>query len=134
LRADIALSHFSGPLPPPEQLAKYEQILPGAADRIMRMAEHQASHRQSQELAIVRSGIAAQWAGISCAFVIAMTAIVGGIWLSSQGMSAVGLTSIIAALCALVGTFIYGKSEQKKELRRKSELIEPPIHGAQRQK
>ena len=40
---------FLGPLPPPEILAQYEQILPGSAERIMVMAENQAEHRQSLE-------------------------------------------------------------------------------------
>ena len=31
--------HFSGPLPRPEDLAKYDQIVPGAAARIIQMAE-----------------------------------------------------------------------------------------------
>lgn len=33
------LEHYSGPLPAPRQLAEYDQILPGAADRILKMAE-----------------------------------------------------------------------------------------------
>lgn len=32
---------FSGPLPTPEDFGKYNQILPGAADRILKMAEKQ---------------------------------------------------------------------------------------------
>lgn len=40
---------FLGPLPPPETLAQYEQVLPGSAERIMVMAENQAEHRQSLE-------------------------------------------------------------------------------------
>ncbi len=35
---------FSGPLPPPEVFAKYEQILSGSADRILKMAENQSTH------------------------------------------------------------------------------------------
>lgn len=30
---------YSGPIPPPEALARYEEIQPGAADRIIKMAE-----------------------------------------------------------------------------------------------
>lgn len=30
---------YSGPLPEPEALAKYDQIVPGAAERILTMAE-----------------------------------------------------------------------------------------------
>lgn len=36
---------FSGPLPPPETLAQYEKILPGAADKIFKMAHEQQQHR-----------------------------------------------------------------------------------------
>ena len=38
-------SFFSGPVPPPENLAHYEQICPGAAERILLMAEAEQNHR-----------------------------------------------------------------------------------------
>ena len=38
-------------------------------------------------------------------------------------MSGVGLASIIGALAALVGVFVYGKSEQKKDLKEKSDQL-----------
>lgn len=40
---------FCGPLPPPQILAKYDDIQSGLADRIVAMAERQASHRQETE-------------------------------------------------------------------------------------
>lgn len=46
---------FSGPIPHPDIIEKYEQILPGAADRIISMAEKQASHRQDMEKAMIKS-------------------------------------------------------------------------------
>lgn len=46
LIAQAIRSEFSGPLPHPEILAKYEDILPGAATRILEMAEEQANHRR----------------------------------------------------------------------------------------
>lgn len=125
IRAAVEISRFSGPLPPPEDLAKYEQILPGAADRIIRMAEQQAAHRQGLETVVVGANAAIQKWGLASAFIIAMSAIWGGIWLSLRGMSGAGLTAIIGALVALVGVFVYGKSEQKKELTKKSEELVP---------
>jgi len=41
---------FSGPIPPPHILAEYENILPGAADRILAMSEKQSNHRQNLEM------------------------------------------------------------------------------------
>ncbi len=124
MRAAIEIS-YSGPLPPPEALAKYEQILPGAADRILRMAEEQSAHRQHLEKVVIGSNSSTQQRGLVCAFIIAMSAICGGVWLSLKGMSGTGLTAIIGALGALVGVFVYGKSEQKKELKSKSEELPP---------
>ena len=121
--AAVEISRFSGPLPHPEDLAKYEQVLPGAADRIIRMAEQQAAHRQNLEKAVIFANVTIQKWGLGSAFVLAMTAIGGGIWLTAKGMSGAGLTAIISALAALVGVFIYGKSGQKKELREKSEAL-----------
>ena len=40
---------FSGPLPPPSLLQGYENIQPGFAERIVKMAEEESSHRKEQE-------------------------------------------------------------------------------------
>ena len=39
---------FSGPMPHPDHFGKYEEILPGAAERILTMAEKEQSHRHTQ--------------------------------------------------------------------------------------
>lgn len=125
MQAAIQISRFTGPLPPPEELAKYEQILAGAADRIIRMAEQQSKHRQSLEAVVIGGNATTQKWGLACAFTIAMSAIWGGIWISLKGMSGAGLTAIIVALVSLVGVFVYGKSGQKKELARKAGEFDP---------
>jgi len=124
MQAAIEVSRYSGPLPPPENLAKYEQVLPGSADRIIRMAEQQALHRQHLENLVISSNATTQKWGLGCAFMIAMSAIWGGVWLSLKGMSGAGLATIIGALVALVAVFVYGKADQRKELRKNTkELI-----------
>lgn len=130
VRVAHQISRFSGPLPPPEDLANYERVLPGSADRIICMAEGQATHRQSLEQKVINANVSIQQLGLACAFIIAMTAIVGGIWISLKGMSGTGLSVIIGALGALVGVFVYGKSEQRKELAHNEDALanrrEPP--------
>jgi len=39
----------AGPIPPPEILQHYEQIIPGAAERILVMAEEDAKHEHALE-------------------------------------------------------------------------------------
>lgn len=36
---------FSGPLPPPDVLERYDDIVPGGADRLLSMVEKEQSHR-----------------------------------------------------------------------------------------
>jgi uncharacterized membrane protein len=49
---EVAAS-FSGPIPPPSLLNGYETACPGAADRIIRMAEEQSLHRRKMEESLI---------------------------------------------------------------------------------
>lgn len=118
---------FSGPLPPPEALEKYNQVLPGAAERILMMAEQQGKHRQLIEKRVIDSNAFTQKMGPVLGFIVAMTAVLGGIYLVHSGQSTAGLVSILVPLATLSGIFIYGKSEQRKELQAKAEDFARPL-------
>lgn len=45
----LMVEQFSGPLPRPQDLAKYDETLPGAAERILVMAEKEQSHRHEMD-------------------------------------------------------------------------------------
>lgn len=47
-----------GPLPHPEVLRQYDQLSPGAADRIITMAEGEAAHRRQMERQQLESDVA----------------------------------------------------------------------------
>jgi uncharacterized membrane protein len=51
---------FQGPIPPPDTLQRYDQIIPGAAERILTMAENETAHRHLQEDQAMQANIAAQ--------------------------------------------------------------------------
>ena len=70
---------FSGPLPPPDLLVKYNTAVPDAAERILRMAEAQSAHRQDIERRVVKSNTLNQTLGTIFGFIIAMGVISGGI-------------------------------------------------------
>ena len=55
------------------------------------------------------------------AFVIAMTAIVGGIYLSANDKSTAGLVLVISGIVGLVAVFITGKVFQERERKAKQE-------------
>jgi len=106
---------YQAPIPPANEMEKYEKILSGAADRILTMAEKQASHRQSLEKEVIDGNTSIQSWGLILGFIVIMTSIIGGLFLVYLDKEVYGMTSIIAALTSLVGVFIYGRSRQEKE-------------------
>lgn len=126
--AEITAASFSGPLPPPQTLAQYNQAFPDAAERIMKMAESQALHRQSLEKARVFADIHNEKLGQWLAFVLALVVFVGGVALVWQGKNLAGITLLLAEIVTLAGLFIYGKESKRRELeRRRLELMESAI-------
>jgi uncharacterized membrane protein len=99
----------SGPLPHPQVLARYDEVVPGGADRIVKLAENQVKHRQTM-----------QSRGQIFTFVLALVVLIGGIGLVAHGNSIEGLVPLVAALAGLGGLFVYREiqwSRSEKRLR-----------------
>jgi uncharacterized membrane protein len=106
---------YSGPLPHPALLAKYNEVIPNGAERIMAMAERQSIHRESIEAKVVAGNLASQARGSIFAFIICLVSLIGGFALILTGKSVDGLVAIISSLAALAGVFVYGKYQQRRE-------------------
>jgi uncharacterized membrane protein len=117
-------TEFSGPVPPPAILERYDQILPGAAERILAMAERQATHRQSLERTVVEGNAIAQRRGQVLGFILALAALVIGGTLVWYDKRVEGLATIIVDIVGLVSLFIYGRMSQERE--RRDKVQEPP--------
>lgn len=119
----IQAAYFSGPLPPPGLLAKYNEVIPNGAERIIAMAEKQSAHRESIESRVVNGNVANQTRGSYFAFILALVAILCGFFLIHEGRSGAGLASIITSVAGLVSVFFYSKHEQRKERLEKAEAL-----------
>ena len=89
---------WSGPLPSPEHLADYENVLPGLAGRIVSMAEREQEHRieiQSSEQRnlskIVHWDIVQSYLGTILGFIFLMSSLIVGVWLAANGHWRTGL-------------------------------------------
>jgi len=113
------LEGFAGPLPPPEYFAQYEQACPGSAERILAMAEHQATHRCSMENKTLEAAIEDrkqvrlfEKRGQFCGLTIGVVAIVAGasVAILNPGAAAWAGTFIsCSGIASIVGAFIYDK-------------------------
>lgn len=114
--SEVLVAHFrSGPLPPAREAAEFESILPGAFDRILSMAEHQAEHRRMQETQIVDAAIRVEPRGQWLAFVIALTGFVCGTLLVVMDKSLGGLAAMFTGLAVLVGVFVQQKRRRVQD-------------------
>lgn len=55
----IVCQHFQGPVPPPSMLKKYDQLVPGLANRLVELTEKEQAHRHktvADSIDIARDG------------------------------------------------------------------------------
>ncbi len=106
---------FSGPLPPPAILKKYDEVVPGAAERIIKMAEEQSRHRQSLEAKVISSDVVNSRLGLLFGFIIGISTIVGGMYLALNDKQSVGAFISFGGLATLAGVFVYGSKTRRDE-------------------
>lgn len=106
---------FAGPLPPPEVLEKYDQVVSGAASRIMDSAESQTAHRQKLESRVITWDIIKSVVGLVFAFLIAGGGAYLGYDLIQRGLRVEGSVFAAAPIAAIVGSLIYGTQSRRKE-------------------
>jgi uncharacterized membrane protein len=112
-----------GPIPAPALLADYDKILPGCAERIVKMAEENSRHRREMERTALDTNRALALRGQWFGFGICLLAIGGGIGLAAIGRDIAGLGSVVSALVGLVTLFIVGRARQEAERREKAQAV-----------
>lgn len=107
---------MTGPLPDPVSFAGYNEVLPGAAERLLAMVENEQKHRMTMDLKdhelskfsaeqrffVLRRGqwIAGILAGISTG---------GGVWAIVHGGEWIGIAAILGTLGTLATAFIWDR-------------------------
>lgn len=95
-----------GPLPPAEELARYDQCVERGAERLFKMAEIQSEHRRKLETATLRTRLCLAVFGQIFAFLLGVLGLGGGVWAVLKGHDWAGVTMSGAALVSLVTAFL----------------------------
>lgn len=100
----------SGPLPDPSAFAGYENTLPGAAERILRMAEAEQAHRFEIENKVLETDSRDSLLGIRLAALITVATVVVGALIilksSNNGGVAAGVVVGLSGIATTVGMII----------------------------
>jgi uncharacterized membrane protein len=111
----VRSSSFSGPLPPPEILEHYNGVVENGAERIMKMAENQASHRMKLEDKAVTSQLSQSKKGQIFGFIIALLLIASSVYCAFSGYESLGKILGGSTILGLVAIFVTGKLLQRKK-------------------
>lgn len=105
-------------------LREYNDVLPGAAERVLNAFERQSIHRQDMEKAVVAGNIKAQRRGAWLGFLIALAVLGVAAYLANIGHPGVAGIVVSVDLVALASVFIYGKIDQRQERQDKFRLMQ----------
>lgn len=119
-------SEYRGPLPHPDMLERYEQIMPGSAERIIARFEKEGEHRHDLERQIVSSQVDREKSevpeirrGQIFAFVLGIVGLlVGGtvcLFSESEAGAYAGAAIGGVTLVGLVTAFIVGRKSKPAE-------------------
>ena len=96
-------------------LEHYDKVVPGAAERLLKMAEQQSEHRRGLEKTVLDADGRNSTLGVICALIITL----GFLALSGYAiyLNHPWAATVIAGvgISSLVGTFIYGTSSRRHE-------------------
>lgn len=73
------VQQYSGPLPHPDMMRGYEELLPGSADRILTMAEKEEDHRHEMEKNFLEMEFRDSLLGILFAFILSAGFLLSGV-------------------------------------------------------
>lgn len=105
----LSTTVVSGPLPSPEILVQYNNAVPGAAERIIAMAEHDFAHLQSMEKMHLSAYYQDRRLGQIFGFSIAVLALGGSVFLAFTGHESTASIIGGTTLVALVSIFVVGR-------------------------
>lgn len=113
----VQTATFRGPLPPPDILRGYDDICPGAAERIIATYESEVSHRHEMERSLVQADIAVQVTipgqvrlGQVFAFLICIGFLACGTLLIYNGHEVSGTIFGGSGLVGIVSAFLYTRT------------------------
>jgi uncharacterized membrane protein len=117
LQVSLAQQSFSGPLPHPEILKMYNDIMPGSAEKIIKMAEDQSLHRRNLENKVIESDVKRQRNGQVLGFIISMFGLLMSAVIAIFSDPLAGAIVGFGTLASLVGVFMYGINIKAKNLK-----------------
>lgn len=109
-------SSFSGPIPHPEILSGYNDVVNDGAERILTMAERQSAHRISLEDHVIREELQQSRRGQTFGFTLGLIGMVISAFMAYTGHETVAAIFGSTTIVGLVTVFVVGRRMQEKDI------------------
>lgn len=123
--SSVEFTAYSGPIPHPDLLQRYNEIYPGAAKQILDDFVQESAHRRIIESKVVNTEAFSQAFGSISAGLIGLLGVAGGLWLAYAGRALGGLSAILATLASLVGVYLHQNRTENKAVSERDEFRGP---------
>lgn len=110
-----ATSTFSGPLPPPEDLEKYNKAVPNAAERIIQMAEKEQENRHSLQQTELQYRMKLEMRGQILGFVLALLFTGATVLFAYLGHLKLALTFGAPLIIGICSIFVLRRNPKDKQ-------------------
>lgn len=111
----VTAEYYSGVLPHPDHLERFDQIVPGAAARILAQAESQTAHRHAMERKFLNINGTAQILGVVFGGLFLLGGLAIGGFLVHEGRTIAGFATMVGSLATLAVTFLKQRSGLEAE-------------------
>jgi uncharacterized membrane protein len=108
VRTEFQQLHI-GPLPPPEELAEYDKVVPGLAERLIAMTEREQAHRHDIQITSVKTGFEIAARGQHYGLAVAILVLTLAAIFAFLGYPVEGAAIATADLVALTAVFVIGR-------------------------
>jgi len=116
IRVARQISEFhSGPLPHPETLRAYGELIPNGAERIMGLVEHESQHRHALEARLISCETRRITRGQWMAFVLTLCLTAAGLYLGATGHDWLAAGLFTTTIGAVVTLFVLGNRKHSSD-------------------
>jgi len=120
---------YHGPLPHPAHLAGYENVLNGAANRIIGMAEKEQIHRHGLERRVLKWGVFGEVLGQISGLLVSFGFIAGAVYCAYVGVWEIGVAMVGAGAGGIISALVQGV-KKSSEIRASTEVKKTPAKKA----
>lgn len=111
----MGVQTFSGPLPSPDHLERYEKLSPGVTNRLLTITEEQVDHRIQIEKGVINNVIRQKWVKLISAIVAMFVILALGFILALKGITVLAGILLTTTLLGVLAIFVLGQSPTEKK-------------------